>query len=62
MKLACAKAHALPSRDELEAAPGAALAYLRVRAAGAAAHTRKPGPLQAPRWISAALYKTLFSA
>ena len=42
MKLACAKAHALLSRDELEAAPGAALACRRVRAAGAAARTRKP--------------------
>ena len=40
-KAACAKAHALLSRDELEVAPGAALAYRRVRAAGAAARTRK---------------------
>jgi hypothetical protein len=38
--MACAKAHAFLSRDELEAAPGAALAYRRVRAAGAAARTR----------------------
>jgi hypothetical protein len=30
------------SRDEPEAAPGAALAYRRVRAAGAAARTGKP--------------------
>jgi len=32
----------LISRDELEAAPGAALAIRRVRAAGAAARTGKP--------------------
>jgi hypothetical protein len=38
---ACAKAHAFLSRDELEVAPGAALAYRRVRAARAAARTRK---------------------
>ena len=38
---ACANAHAFLSRDEPEAAPGAALAYRRVRAAGAAARTRK---------------------
>jgi hypothetical protein len=54
---ACAKAHAFLSRDELEVAPGAALAYRRVRAAGAAARTRKARPLQAPRWISATLWK-----
>ena len=41
-ELACAKAHALRSRDELDAALGAALAYRSVRAAGAAARTRKP--------------------
>jgi len=40
--MACAEAHAFLSRDELEVAPGAALAYSRVRAAGAAARTRKP--------------------
>ena len=42
IKLARAKARALLSRDELDAALGAALAYRRVRAAGAAARTRKP--------------------
>jgi hypothetical protein len=41
-ELACAKAHAFLNRDELDAALGAALAYRRVRAAGAAARTRKP--------------------
>jgi hypothetical protein len=41
-ELACADAHAFLSRDELDAALGAALAYRRVRAAGAAARTRKP--------------------
>ena len=41
-KLARSKERAHLNRDELEAAPGAALAYRSVRAAGAAARTRRP--------------------
>ena len=41
MKLARSDERAHPSRDELEAAPGAALAQRWVRAAGAAARTGK---------------------
>ena len=40
-KLARSNERAHLNRDELEAAPGAALAYRRVRAAGAAARTRR---------------------
>jgi hypothetical protein len=39
--LACAKAHASLSCDELEVAPGAGLAHERVRAAGTGARTGK---------------------
>lgn len=59
-KLARSNERAHLNRDELEAAPGAALAYPQGPGGWRGRPHREARPLQAPRWMSAALYKARY--